>query len=103
MGSEMCIRDRLNHVSMTNSSSGVIKLDQVLSPTKYSSLMRQKEIGQYRTGQFHLSGLDFDFDRDTFPYDVKLNLNLDCPNEKSVHTFSKKIRFKMVQLFMWQQ
>ena len=93
----------LNHVSMTNSSSGVIKLDQVLSPTKYSSLMRQKEIGQYRTGQFHLSGLDFDFDRDTFPYDVKLNLNLDCPNEKSVHTFSKKIRFKMVQLFMWQQ
>jgi len=93
----------LNHVSMTNSASGLIKLDQALLPEKYSSLMREKEIGQYRNGQFHLSGLDFDFDRDSFPYDVNLNMNLDCPNEKSTHDFSKKIRFKMVQPVMWQQ
>jgi len=93
----------LNHVAMINSDSGVVKLDQALSPTKHSSWMREKEIGQYRNGQFHLSELAFDFDRDAFPFDVNLNISLDCPNEKSTHNFSKKIRFKMVQPVMWQQ
>jgi len=93
----------LNHVSMINSDSGVVKLDQVLSPSKHSSWMREREIEQYRNGQFHLSELAFDFDRDAFPYDINLNMSLDCPNEKSEHDFSKKISFKMVQPYMWQQ
>ncbi|MEP4052330.1 MAG: hypothetical protein ABJN22_08795 [Litorimonas sp.] len=88
---------------MINSESGAIKLDQALSPEKFSSNVRKKEIGEYQRGQFHLSGLDFDFDRDAFPYDINLIMSLDCPNEKSVHNFSNKIGFKMVQPFMWQQ
>ena len=93
----------LNHVSMINSDSGIAILDEALSPAKYSSLMREKEIGQYRNGQFHLSGLEFDFDRDKFPYDINLNMKLDCPNENSIHNFSKKMKFKMVQPVAWQQ
>ena len=92
----------LNNVSIAESEGGVILLDQTLLPTKHSSLMRERKIGEYGTGQFHLSGLNFDFDRNALPYVVKLNMSLNCPDEKTEHSFSKKIRFRMEHAMIWE-
>ena len=92
----------LNHVSITEPEGGAILLDETLLPTKYLSRMREKKIGEYGRGQFHLSGLNFDFDRSALPYDVKLNMSLNCPDEKTEHDFSKKIRFRMEHAMIWE-
>ena len=91
----------LNHVTMINPESGVVVMDQ--SPLMRDNSLMTREIKEYRTGQFRLSGLTFNFDRDSFPYDVKLKMTLKCPNGKTEHIFSKKIKFRMVQPVMWKQ
>ena len=91
----------LYHVSITETEGGAFLLDQTLLPSKYSSLMREEKIGKYSKGQFHLSGLAFDYDRNTLPYEVKLKMNLNCPDEKTDHSFSKKIKFRMEHAMIW--
>lgn len=91
----------LNHVVMIDPVSGAVVLNQ--SPLMNDNSPITREIKEHRTGQFQLSGLTFNFDRGSFPYDVKLKMRLICPNEKTEHEFSKKIRFRMVQPVMWEQ
>jgi hypothetical protein len=91
----------LNHVSMNDPDSGAYILDEI--PLSSDNSLMTRKIGDYRSGQFGLWELTFNFDRDSFPHDVNLNMSLNCPNEKTEHNFSQEIRFRMVQPVMWEQ
>ncbi len=91
----------VNHVSMKDPNSGVLLIEQ--TPSFKDGSPMTKNISEYKTGQFSLSGMPFEFDRDSFPYDLNIKMFLDCPNKKTDHSFSKKIEFRMVQPVIWMQ
>ncbi len=84
----------IKHVSMTEPDTGVVLIDET-SPSFRDGSPMTKDIKDFPNGQFSFHDIPFKFDRDSFPYDVKIKIDLNCPNAHSEHEFSKQIRFYM--------
>ena len=86
---------------MTHPDTGDVLINGVASFKDGSPL--SKDIEGIKTGQFSLSDFPIEFDRNLFPYDLNIKMVLDCPDHKTMHSFSKKINFHMEQPVIWKQ
>lgn len=74
-----------------------------VNPIAKDGLPMTKKIGAYNTGQFHLADFPFDYDRSNFPYELSIDMILNCPDMKSTDKFSKKLEFRMEWPVIWMQ
>ena len=91
----------VDHVSMTDPKSNLVLIEQ--TPLYSDGSPMTRKIDEYRSGQFSLSRLPFEFDKESFPYDLNIKIRLNCPNKKTEDSFSRKIEFQMVQPVLWEQ
>lgn len=73
------------------------------TPTYSDGSPMTRQIREYRSGQFHMSKLVFDFEKAHLPYDLDIRLTLDCDGSETEHLFSRPLAFKMVQPVIWEQ
>jgi len=83
----------VRHVRMTDPDTGAVLIDEV--PSWRDGSPATKEIKKFPNGQFSFHDIPFEFERESFPHELKIRIDLNCPNTRSEHEFSEPIRFFM--------
>ena len=83
----------VKHVLMTDPDTGAVLIDE--TPSFRDGSPMTKDIKDFPNGQFSFHDIPFEFDRDSFPHNLKIKIDLNCPNTHSEHEFTKQIRFIM--------
>ncbi len=83
----------VTHVSMTDPDTSAVLIDE--TPSRRDGSPMTKDIKDFPNGQFSFHDTPFEFERDAFPHDLKIKIDLNCPDTHSEHEFSKQIKFTM--------
>jgi len=84
-----------NHVRLTDLSTKAILIDQ--TPTFRDGTPFTRPISKYKTSHFSFRDIVFEYKQSEFPYDLKIKMTFQCPNETvTTHNFDQKLKFRMV-------
>ncbi|MEE9272135.1 MAG: hypothetical protein V3U57_02510 [Robiginitomaculum sp.] len=88
-------------VYLKDPDTGVVLVDSAASLKKSAPMIR--EIGEYNSGQLSLDKFPFAYTQSSFPYNLSLDVSFNCEGKQTSDTFSKQIKFSMVQPVAWEQ
>jgi len=84
-----------NYAEDQSPSTKAILIDQ--TPTFRDGTPFTRPISKYKTSHFSFRDIVFEYKQSDFPYDLKIKMTFQCPNETvTTHNFDQKLKFRMV-------